>query len=238
MEKKLRKAGIIIDRTTDNIITLLCLFMFLIGIYRLYDFAYMYNSANDRSTMRFKPDYSSDEAKISLPDSVAWLVLEDTTIDYPIMQGKDNIEYINKDPYGKYSLAGSIFLDTRNSPDFTDDYNLIYGHHMESGMMFGSLDKYFKEGYLDEHRDGVLVTKDSIYRVNVFAAFHVVSTNHVIFDPGDYSVEEVMSLVRDKAEIYREPEEGCLLALSTCTNNLPDNRTIVMCTIDKPLGNM
>lgn len=42
---------------------------------------------------------------------VAWLTIDDTKIDYPVMQGKDNTEYLNKDPYGDYALAGSIFLD-------------------------------------------------------------------------------------------------------------------------------
>lgn len=57
------------------------------------------------------------------------------------MQGEDNMEYLNKDPYGDYSLSGSIYMDSRNTSDMSDDYLLLYGHHMENDYMFGSIYK-------------------------------------------------------------------------------------------------
>ncbi|MBR1845920.1 MAG: class B sortase, partial [Oscillospiraceae bacterium] len=63
------------------------------------------------------------------------------------MQGETNGKYLNTDPYGEYSLSGSIFLDSRNAGDFSDSYSLVYGHHMADGMMFGALDAFFDEGY-------------------------------------------------------------------------------------------
>ena len=233
MNQRLKKAGIFLDRVTDSVMTLFCIIIFLIGVYRFYDYAYIFNNAQDKSMMRFKPDYESDNAEITLPDSVAWLALEDTSVDYPVMQGKDNLEYINKNPYGEYSLSGSIFLDTRNSSDFTDDYNLVYGHHMESGLMFGSLDKYLDGKYLDGHRNGVLVTKDSTYKIDVFAAVRVVSTDSLVFSPEEHSNEEIIKMLEKDADVFRRPKDGSILALSTCTNNIPDNRLVVMCTIQK-----
>lgn len=230
-EERLRRAGILLDRFTDDVLTFVLIIIFLFGIYFIYDSAYLYNNASDRGSLRFKPDTETGDTALKLPDSVAWITLDGTPIDYPVMQGEDNMEYIDKNPYGEYSLSGSIFLDSRNSPDFTDGYSLIYGHHMEGGLMFGSLDRYFNEEYLDAHRTGLLVTKDQIYRVSVFAVIHIYSTNSVIFDPGEHPEEEVWKFVEDKAEIFREPEEGRLLALSTCTDNIPDNRSVVMCTI-------
>jgi sortase B len=233
MDQRLKKAGIFLDRVTDSVMTLFCIIIFLIGVYRFYDYAYIFNNAQDKSMMRFKPDYESDDAEITLPDSVAWLMLEDTSVDYPVMQGKDNLEYINKNPYGEYSISGSVFLDTRNSSDFTDDYNLVYGHHMESGLMFGSLDKYLDENYLDGHRNGVLVTKDSTYKIDVFAAVRVVSTDSLVFSPEEHSNEEIIKMLEKDADVFRRPKDGPILALSTCTNNIPDNRLVVMCTIQK-----
>ena len=78
---------------------------------------------------------------------VGWIVVDDTNIDYPVMQGYDNSQYLNLDPYGEYSLSGSIFLDSRNSSDFTDPYSIIYGHHMEYGKMFGAIDDYLDDQY-------------------------------------------------------------------------------------------
>ena len=78
----------------------------------------------------------------------------------PVMQGKDNYEYLNKDPYGEFSLSGSIFLDARNDLDFEDDYSLIYGHHMEKGAMFGALDDFQDRAYFDQRRSGTIVTDE------------------------------------------------------------------------------
>lgn len=77
------------------------------------------------------------------------MTIDDTNIDYPVMQGEDNNEYLNKDPFGNYALSGSIFLDRRNNPEFKDYYSLIYGHHMEHGMMFGAIDEYLNEDYFN-----------------------------------------------------------------------------------------
>lgn len=230
-DERFRRAGIRLDRFTDNVLTIFFLFIMLLGVYCVIDSLYLYNNAQDRGSLKFKPDVESDNAQLTLPDSVAWLTLNDTSIDFPVMQGEDNLEYIDKDPYGNYSLSGSIFLDSRNSADFTDDYSLIYGHHMEGGLMFGSLDKYFEEEYLKNHRSGFLITKDTVYRIDVFAVVHVLSTNSLIFDPGEHPAEEVWDFVEKNADVYVEPKEGRLLALSTCTDNVPDNRSIVFCTI-------
>lgn len=75
------------------------------------------------------------------PDTVGWIVLEGTNIDYPVVQGKDDLEYANKDVFGNSSLTGSIYLTAINTRDFTNSFNLIYGHHMANGAMFGDIEK-------------------------------------------------------------------------------------------------
>jgi SrtB family sortase len=72
-----------------------------------------------------------DEMHSEYTDLVGFLTVEGTNIDYPVMQGIDNSHYLNTDPFGAYSLSGSIFLDSRSSPDFSDEYSVIYGHHMD-----------------------------------------------------------------------------------------------------------
>lgn len=62
------------------------------------------------------------------------------------------MEYINKDVYGNFALSGSIFLSSANQPDFTDPYNLIYGHHMSNGAMFGDVVEFTDEAYLRHMR--------------------------------------------------------------------------------------
>ena len=158
------------DRTVDNICMIVCLFVMIIGAYALYDSYMVYYDANDESLMQYKPKLGEDvpAARAMLDDYVAWLTIDDTNIDYPVMQGEDNSEYLNKDPYGQYSLSGSLFLDSRNKYDFTDPYSLIYGHHMEYGSMFGALDDFVDEDYLRSHRTGKLICAERAFDINIF----------------------------------------------------------------------
>ena len=101
----------LIDRLLDKIAFFICLILFLLGLYGLYDSYMVYQSTMDNSLLKFKPGYEGSETpeKEIQGNMVAWLTIDDTQIDYPVMQGDDNTEYLNKDPYGDYSLAGSIF---------------------------------------------------------------------------------------------------------------------------------
>lgn len=144
-----------IDRTTDYVLLLFFLLLILIGGYTMYDTILVYDLAGGNDFKSFRPVIVDGQVEWDMSalseDVVAWLTVDDTNIDYPVLQGNDNTEYLNKDPFGKYSLSGSIFLDARNAPDFSDSYSLIYGHHMEYGKMFGALDDFLDEEYFDAH---------------------------------------------------------------------------------------
>lgn len=85
------------------------------------------------------------------PEIIAWIRIPDTKIDYPVVQGTDN-EYYLKHTFKKTEhVAGSIFLDKDNSPDFSNRKTILYGHNMKDGSMFQGLHKYESESYLQEH---------------------------------------------------------------------------------------
>ena len=161
----------------------------------------------------------------------AWLTLDDTGIDYPIMQGTDNFEYLNKDPFGKYSLAGSIFLDAGNSRDFTDQYNLVYGHHMEEGHMFGALDQYLDKEFFLSHRTGTLTIGSTVYSIQIFAVLSLNNTDREIFDIG-YDGNR-MEYIRENALYMEEPGAGRVIALSTCSSESLTSRRIVLGTLKR-----
>ena len=94
-----------------------------------------------------------DELREENPDIVAWIRSDDpenTGIDYPVFYSGDNEKYLRRDLYGKSHIAGSIFLEGLNRPDFTDYYTVIYGHNMNDGSMFGGLKKYRKKEFWEE----------------------------------------------------------------------------------------
>ena len=223
----------LLNTLTDIVVLLVSIMMLLIGIYSIYDSYLVYMGANDDSLLKYKPGYGQNEEdnREILPNMVAWLTVEDTSIDYPVMQGNDNIEFLNKNPFGDYSLSGSIFVDSRNTKDFSDKYNILYGHHMEGGGMFGVLDEYYKEGFLEQHNKGTLMVDDKVYGIRLFAVFKADATNDVVFSvetPTEiiYEYAKKNSEHIDNSYVFRKSDK--LIALSTCRYPDTTERTIVL----------
>lgn len=197
----------------------------------------VYLNANDNSVLKYKPKLGeAPEVLRELSgDAVGWLTIDDTKIDYPVMQGKTNDTYINRDPYGQFSLSGSIFLDSRNSADFSDEFSLIYGHHMEYGAMFGSLDEYADREYLRAHSTGNLTTKSGKeFSLTVFASCKLLASDELIFNPTEGSKEALLQFLEQNAlayELNNEDRNYQVLALSTCQGADTIERMVVFCAL-------
>ncbi len=220
------------NRAYEKTMLLIFIIALLICIYALYDTWYVFDHANDKSYLKFKPGVEEENGAVSespiTSDMVGWITMDDTNIDYPIMQGEDNTAYLNKDPYGKFSLSGSIFLDSRNNSAFTDEYSLIYGHHMEYGVMFGALDDYLDEDYLQSHRHGqLLVGRDGkvMYELEAFYAMSADAKDDFIFNPENY--EELYAFLREKGMDINHR----VLCLSTCAGDTSTTRIVVFAYI-------
>ena len=228
----LRKSIIISHKTINAVVAIVAALLFLICLYAMIDAYMVYVGANDSGILKYKPESGNTEKLRELSDdAVAWLTVDDTRIDYPVMQGKTNDDYLNKDPYGEFSLSGSIFLDSRNEKMFSDPYSLVYGHHMEYGAMFGSLDGYADREYFDAHRTGTLtVIKGAEYKITFFASCKAQATEKVIFDPPQSDKKSLLDYLSKNA-LNDEPQEvdtgAKLIALSTCQSAESNERMIV-----------
>ncbi len=157
----------------------------------LYDTVYTDRAAFISSDLsQYRPTPTEEEPTFEEmmqinPDTCAWVTMLDTHIDYPIVQGKDDIEYANKDIYGKSSLTGSIYLTTVNSNEFTDSFNLIYGHHMDNGAMFGDIEKYQDNSYFYSHQDGILITTRGVYDIHIFGRLSADAYDSRVYQAGD-----------------------------------------------------
>ena len=203
----------------------------LIVMYCAYDTWYVFDRADDDSYLSFKPDRVNAAELEDSPitsDMVAWITIDDTNIDYPVMQGFDNSQYLNLDPYGEYSLSGSIFLDSRNASGFTDPYSIIYGHHMEYGKMFGALDRFLDDQYLSSHRTGTLIVGrngEKTYSLELFYAMQADARDNKVFDPAEN--EELRQFLAEAG--YDRP--GRIICLSTCAGDVSTTRTVVFAYI-------
>lgn len=216
------------------------------ALYALWDNGRIYQEAGNiqADMIKLKPKAVEEEGPgfeellAVNPDVRAWLTMDNTNIDYPILQGESNLSYINKDVYGDFALSGSIFLDSLNTPDFSDPYNLLYGHHMDGGRMFGDLDKYKDEKFFDKNDSGTLLLPDRSYNLKVFAVLIQNAGERRLFMPLswnshnrshmlDYVAQNAVFLRSEVVEEIKEEELG-VLALSTCSGEFTDARTIVL----------
>lgn len=96
---------------------------------------------------------------------VAWLRIDGTHIDYPVMQGDDNQWYLTHDYLGRYAASGSVFLDYRNRADFGDYVSIIYGHRMNGDLMFSDVAKYADDEFFAAHQSGRLFVRGGGYEL-------------------------------------------------------------------------
>lgn len=222
----------------------LILIMLLLGgyaVFALWDNQQIYEDAQMLRVemQRWKPDAGDAQStsfaqlKAINPDVCGWISMEGTNIDFPILQGETNLTYLNTDVHGNFSLAGSIFLDSRNKRDFSDPYNLLYGHHMAEGNMFGDLDLYKDASFFEAHRKGQLILPGRTYHLEIYACLLVSASDQVIFEPelwqGDFY--KIAGEIEEKARFIRKEMlvPGMqTLALSTCASEFTDARTIVL----------
>jgi len=100
-------------------------------------------------------------------DAAAWLYSPGTVIDYPVMKAKDYSYYLRRLPDGTGNANGSLFIDYNCAADFSDPLTVIYGHHMKSGRMFGSLKGYKDQEYYLKHPVIQLYTQQGNYRIEL-----------------------------------------------------------------------
>lgn len=223
------------------------------AVYALWDNNQVYSEAKNvqEDMIKIKPEIeeSSEDNGESFagllainPDVCAWLTIDNTNIDYPVLQGENNLSYINTDVYGNFALAGSIYLDSRNDGSYKDRYSLLYGHHMADGNMFGDLDKFKEEKFFEENKTGTLILPDRAYKLEIIACLIVGASDEYIFNPArwqadiedllDYTENTALYLDEKTLDEVRQKENSQIIALSTCSSEFTDARTIVLAAMN------
>lgn len=230
----------IADDILDKLLTIVFILLFLMGAYVAYDAAFVYTNTVSKNISVYRPSFdpeNSDEgytlADLS-DDAMGWLYIDDTSIDFPIMQSDDNAFYLNHDPLGHFMLSGSIFIDFQCSGDFSDPFTVVHGHHMEGGAMFGVLQEYLDGNYFDAHRTGNIVTRDGrLLKLEIFAVGIVSGYDDMIYDP-QYAGEVMREYIPYIAMFYHEPfSYDHVLCLSTCKTPRSTDRIVVFCAVSE-----
>lgn len=236
-----------VDHSVKIIAVIIIIAALLFSGYAIWDNNQVYSSAKNvmLDIQKAKPTEDGNGGldfrellKIN-PDVKLWITLDGTEIDAPVVQGKDNFYYLNHDVFCKPSLAGTLFLDARNAPDFSDIYNVIYGHHMKGSLMFGDLDLYMEKDFFDTNKTGTFLLPEKARKFETVAVMKVSDSMKEIFKPSVYTddLSDLCTFIESNAmyisadafaRLKAAPDSYQVTALATCTDGSTGTRLVLL----------
>lgn len=166
-------------------------------------------------------------------DTVGWLTVNNTRIDYPVVQAKDNDYYLRRDYYQNKNRHGWIFMDYRNNPDELNENTIIYGHNLANQTMFGTL-RYALNSYWYKKSANQIITfntPNENMKFQIFSIYTIPTTNDYldITFPTTDAYQTYIDLVKGRSiyDFNIEVTTGDkILTLSTCANG-NDKRLVI-----------
>lgn len=148
-------------------------------------------------------------------DIIAWIEIENTKIDYPILKDKD-VYYLKHTFDKKYNSNGSIF--TTNSYPFEDKETIVYGHNMKNGSMFSDLGKYLNKDFLNSHFNFKIYTPTCNYEARIFSVYSIgveIESNNI----KSLNFEDRIEYYKKASEYNIETDSNIkkIVKLSTCS---------------------
>lgn len=159
-------------------------------------------------------------------DTVGWIKINNTNIDYPVVKGNDNEYYLNHSFYKDNNINGWIFLSSDNSSSFTDDNSVIFGHNTNSYTMFSELRDIYK-GKLGNDIYVTIYTEAGAINYQVFSIYleDPNSTSNI----SKYLNQSIINYMKNKSNLNIDIdvlESDKILTLSTC-NNMTNDRLVM-----------
>ncbi len=177
-------------------------------------------------------DVDFTELKKTNPDTVGWLQVPSTNVNYPFVQANDNSYYLSHSFSKAYNSAGWVFLDYRNKSSLSDRNNIIYAHGRLDNTMFGSLRSTLQKSWYSNTDNHVIKISTESYNSlwQIFSIYRIRTTNDYIrtsFSSNeDYT--NWLNMVAGRSKIsFSTPVSSSdrIITLSTCYN---DNEKLVI----------
>lgn len=179
------------------------------------------NNEMDSNNEEYKIDFAKLKQKNS--DTIAWIKVNGTDIDFPVVKGTDNSYYLTHNFDKEKNKAGWIFADYRNKFDGTDKNIIIYGHNMKNGSMFASLKDVIKEEWYNNENNKyiALITENENCKYQVFSVYQI-ETEEYYLQTNISNFKEFVEKIkgRSKKDFNVDIKEtDSILTLSTCADN-------------------
>lgn len=171
----------------------------------------------------------------------AWIVIDDTNVNYPIVQNaSDDSFYLKHKAEDKsWSASGAVYTELVNKKDFSDPITVVYGHNGYSTTMFTTLHKFEDSSFFNEHPYFYIYTPDSKLTYQIISAFkyddrHIMNSfdfkdSQVLLEFQDYILNPESSALKNvRKQLDTEIDENSkIVILSTCITNQKSSRYLI-----------
>ena len=244
--RRKKKGG---SNIVSNIILVIAIVVFAVSAYKLYGIFSEYNKGDkeyqkiqDLVINTEKKDDTKEEAfSVDFEkllemnsDVVGWIRFDEPSeINYPVVQGRDNEEYLKRTFEANTNKLGTLFVDVNNPGDFSGRNTFIYGHNMKNGSMFAQLLKYKDDSFYKEHPYFYIYKPDGKVRTyEIFSAGVVKDTSdsYIMDYADDAAFQTYIDYIKQQSAYPTSAEvttASKIVSLSTCTNVRDDERFLV-----------
>ncbi|MGL4742360.1 MAG: class B sortase [Sarcina sp.] len=164
-----------------------------------------------------------------------WINIDNTNVDYPVVQTTNNQKYLKTDFNGQESTSGAVFLDFRNT--FNDDFNrIIYGHNMKNKSIFNNVENFKKKDFFDKNNKIHITDENYKYTFEVFSVYTADGSknadSHIMINNTDDSetLQKYLNTIINKSLFKKDLEISSndkIITLATCSYEGLDIRTVV-----------
>lgn len=181
-----------------------------------------------------------DTLKEKNKDTIGWIQVNNTNVNYPFVQTSDNKYYLNHAFDKSYNSAGWVFLDYRNNIDFSDRNNILYAHARRDNTMFGSLRNVIKESWYSNKDNHVikLSTDKENSMWQIFSVYRIETESYYITTDfaSDESYDQFLKTLQERSMYnfnVKLSSSDKILTLSTC--NGEDHRIVIHAKLIKKI---
>lgn len=244
--RRKKKGG---SNIVSNIILVIAIVVFAVSAYKLYGIFSEYNKGDkeyqkiqdlvintEKKDDTKEETFSVDFEKLleMNSDVVGWIRFDEPSeINYPVVQGRDNEEYLKRTFEANTNKLGTLFVDVNNPGDFSGRNTFIYGHNMKNRSMFAQLLKYKDDSFYKEHPYFYIYTPDGKVRTyEIFSAGVVKDTSdsYIMDYADDAAFQTYIDYIKQQSAYPTSAEvttASKIVSLSTCTNVRDDERFLV-----------
>ena len=177
------------------------------------------------------------------PDTVGWVYIPGTAVNYPIVHTTDDEKYLTTDFNGQQAWGatyGSIFLSAANAADFSDANNIVYGHHLNNGSMFAAIADFENADQFNAHRTAYILTPQGNFKLRSLSLVHV-AADDPLAQTAFATAGELASYIKDKVDrsvvaVSDAPaaaDIAHLFAFATCDNLPSDGRFVLFSYLEE-----